>query len=376
MDKVTLVRCGGYDAPQLAAVIKTQLDALGVCGDIKPGMTAVIKPNLIMKSKPEENIITHPAVVEAVGQYVKACGAEVLIAESPGGLYSPAVMGGVYRGCGYAEMAERNGFALYTACKSRQVFLPNAVKCRKLSVLEPFLDADYIINIPKMKTHGMTGMSGAVKNLFGVVPGLEKPELHCRFPDKSDFADMLLDLCDFIRPHLHVMDAVYGMQGNGPTGGESRFVGAVLASKNPYALDLAAAEIMNLRPDEIFLLKNAIKRNLSPESLDETEIAGDAIEQVKVTDYKRAKSSSVDFIDRAPRFLRPLLTKAATPKPRVRIKECIGCGKCAESCPQHIIDMRDKKAVIRLRDCISCFCCHEMCPKHVIDIKRLGIFKL
>jgi len=376
MDRVTLRCCGSYDAPQLAAVIKTQLDALGVCNELKPGMTAVLKPNLIMKSKPEENIITHPAVIEAVGLYMKACGAEVLIAESPGGPNSPAVMNSVYRACGYTEMAERNGFSLYTACKSREVFLPNAVKCKKLSVLEPFLDADYIINIPKMKTHGMMGMSGAVKNLFGVVPGLMKPELHCRFPDKSDFADMLLDLCDFIRPHLSVMDAVYGMQGNGPTGGESRFVGAVLASKNPYSLDLAAAEIMNIKADEVFLLKNAISRKLSPEALDETEIMGDAIHKIRVTDYKRAKASSVDFIDRAPRFLRSFLTKIATPKPRIRTSECIGCGKCAESCPQHIIEMLGTKAVIRLQDCISCFCCHEMCPQHVIDIKRLGVFKL
>lgn len=254
--------------------------------------------------------------------------------------------------------------------------MPDAVRCKKLSVLEPFLDADYIINLPKIKTHGMMGMSGAVKNVFGVVPGLMKPELHCRFPDKSDFADMLLDLCDFIRPNLSVMDAVYGMQGNGPTGGESRFVGAVLASENPYMSDLAAAEIMNIQQDEIFLLKNAIRRNLSPQSLDQTDILGDSIRQVRVPDFKRAKSSSVDFIDRAPRFLRPLLTKLATPKPRIRKRDCIGCGKCAESCPQHIIEIRDRKALIRLRDCISCFCCHEMCPEHVIDINRLGVFKL
>lgn len=122
MDKVALRRCGGYDTPQLTAAVKTLLDDLHIREKIKPGMTAVLKPNLIMKSKPEENIITHPLLVEAVGRYVKACGAKVLIAESPGGPYSPSVMNGVFRTCGYTEMAERNGFSLYTACKSRSVF--------------------------------------------------------------------------------------------------------------------------------------------------------------------------------------------------------------------------------------------------------------
>ena len=114
---------------------------------------------------------------------------------------------------------ESCGFSLYTACKSRAVTLPRAQRCRELSVVEPFLDRDYLIDLAKLKTHGMVGFSGAVKNLFGAVPGLQKPELHCRFPEREPFSEMLVDLCDFLRPDLCFLDGVWAMEGNGPTGG-------------------------------------------------------------------------------------------------------------------------------------------------------------
>ena len=111
-------------------------------------------------------------------------------------------MKAVFRGCGYTDMAKDCGFTLYTDCKSREVSLPGAVRCRQLSVAEPFLTRDYLIDLAKLKTHSMVGFSGAVKNLFGTVPGLQKPELHCRFPEKQPFSEMLVDLCDFLKPDL------------------------------------------------------------------------------------------------------------------------------------------------------------------------------
>lgn len=376
MDKVYLDKCAGYDEADLFEIIKRQFDSMGIMNEITAGMTVVVKPNLIMRTKPSENAITHPAVTEAVGRYVKSCGADVLIAESSGGPYTTSYMKNIFSGCGYTEIAQRNEFSLYTECKSAACFLPEGIKCKSLSVVKPFIGADYIIDIAKLKTHGMTGISACVKNLFGVVPGLEKPELHCRFPDKSDFADMLIDLCDFIKPDLCVIDAVYGMEGNGPTGGESRFVGGVLSAKNPFAIDVVAAELINIKVSDFPLLKNAAVRGFSPESIDNIQIIGEDITELKVTDYKPAKAASNDFVDRLPGFMRPFARRIATPKPRIRKNECIGCGKCAESCPQHIIKINNSVAVIELKDCISCFCCHEMCPKHVIDIKRLGVFKI
>ena len=237
-EKVWLSRCGGYAPGELLRQMEEAFTALGVWEEIRPGMKVVLKPNLVMSSKPEAAIATHPALVAAVGKCVQKAGGEVLIAESPGGPYTPAAMKAIFRGCGYTDMARDCGFALYTACKSREVTLPRAQRCRQLSVAEPFLTRDYLIDLCKLKTHGMVGFSGAVKNLFGAVPGLQKPELHCRFPEKQPFSEMLVDLCDFLQPDLCIMDGILAMEGNGPTGGQPRKMGVLGASKSPYALDV------------------------------------------------------------------------------------------------------------------------------------------
>ncbi len=373
MEQVWLSRCGGYAPEELLRQVEEAFDALGVWDQLKPGMTVVIKPNLVISSKPDNAIATHPALVAAVGKCVQKAGASVVIAESPGGPFTPAAMKAVFRGCGYTEMAKECGFTLYTECKSREVSLPGAVRCRQLSVVEPFLTRDYLIDLAKLKTHSMVGFSGAVKNLFGAVPGLQEPELHCRFPEKLPFSQMLVDLCDFLKPDLCFLDGILAMEGNGPTGGNPRKMGVLGASKSPYALDVCGAALIGLSPESILMLKEANLRGLGPISPEECQLVKEKVEALAQPDFRKAEASSTDFIDRLPKFLRPAAKKIATPTPKIRRKECVGCGKCAESCPQHTISIQDGKAVIDYRKCIRCFCCHEMCPKHVIDIRRWSL---
>ena len=371
--RVWLSRCGGYAPEELLRQVEEAFTVLGVWEELKPGMQVVIKPNLVMSSKPEAAIATHPALVAAVGRCVQKAGGEVIIAESPGGPYTPAAMKAVFRGCGYADMAKEWGFTLYTECKSREVSLPGAVRCRQLSVVEPFLTRDYLIDLAKLKTHSMVGFSGAVKNLFGAVPGLQKPELHCRFPEKQPFSEMLVDLCDFLKPDLCFLDGILAMEGNGPTGGSPRKAGVLGASKSPYALDVCGAALIGLEPESVLMLKEAHHRGLGPISPKECQLLKEQVETLAQPDFVKAKASSTDFLDRVPAFLRPAAKRLATPAPKIRRKECVGCGKCAESCPQHTIAIREGKAVIDYKQCIRCFCCHEMCPKHVIDIRRWSL---
>ena len=371
--RVWLSRCGGYAPEELLRQVEEAFTALGVWEELKPGMQVVIKPNLVMSSKPEAAIATHPALVAAVGRCVQKAGGEVIIAESPGGPYTPAAMKAVFRGCGYADMAKEWGFTLYTECKSREVSLPGAVRCRQLSVVEPFLTRDYLIDLAKLKTHSMVGFSGAVKNLFGAVPGLQKPELHCRFPEKQPFSEMLVDLCDFLKPDLCFLDGILAMEGNGPTGGSPQKAGVLGASKSPYALDVCGAALIGLEPESVLMLKEAHRRGLGPISPKECQLLKEQVETLAQPDFVKAKASSTDFLDRVPAFLRPAAKRLATPAPKIRRKECVGCGKCAESCPQHTIAIREGKAVIDYKQCIRCFCCHEMCPKHVIDIRRWSL---
>lgn len=372
-EKVWLSRCGGYSPEELLRQVEELFTALGVWDEIQPGMTVVIKPNLVMSSKPEAAIATHPALVAAVGKCVQKAGGQVLIVESPGGPYTPAAMKAVFRGCGYTDMAKECGFTLYTECKSREVSLPGAKRCRQLSVVEPFLTRDYLIDLCKLKTHSMVGFSGAVKNLFGTVPGLQKPELHCRFPEKQPFSEMLVDLCDFLKPDLCIVDGILAMEGNGPTGGRPRQLGVLGASKSPYALDVCAATMVGIQPESVLMLQDAHQRGLGPIAPEECQLVKEQIAPLAQPDFLKAEASSTDFIDRLPKGLRPLAKKVATPRPKIREKECVGCGKCAESCPQHTIRIRDGKAKIDYKNCIRCFCCHEMCPKHVIDIRRWSL---
>ena len=374
-NRVWLAQCPDY-GQSLEEKIEKAFDALQVWDKIRPGMRVVLKPNLVMSSKPEQAIITHPAFTAAVGKCVQKAGGRVVIAESPGGPYTPAAMKAMFRATGYRDMAEACGFTLYTDCKSREVTLPQAKRCRELSVVEPFLDRDYLINLPKLKTHSMVGFSGAVKNLFGTVPGLQKPELHCRFPEREPFSEMLCDLCHFLGPDLSLMDGIWAMEGNGPTGGQRRDLHVIAGSESPWALDVAAASLVGLEPEKIVMLREGHERGYGPLDLSELELVGDPMETLLAPDFLKAEASSTDFIDRLPKFLRPAAKKLATPYPRIDKKRCVGCGKCAESCPQHTISLRDGKAVIRYQNCIRCFCCHEMCPKHVVQIKRLGLLRL
>ena len=374
-NRVWLAQCPDY-GQSLEEKIERAFDALQVWDKIRPGMRVVLKPNLVMSSKPEQAIITHPAFTAAVGKCVQKAGGRVIIAESPGGPYTPAAMKAMFRATGYRDMAEACGFTLYTDCKSREVTLPQAKRCRELSVVEPFLDRDYLIDLPKLKTHSMVGFSGAVKNLFGTVPGLQKPELHCRFPEREPFSEMLCDLCHFLGPDLSLMDGIWAMEGNGPTGGQRRDLHVIAGSESPWALDVAAASLVGLEPEKITMLREGHERGYGPLDLSELELVGDPMETLLVPDFLKAQASSTDFIDRLPKFLRPAAKKLATPYPRIDKKRCVGCGKCAESCPQHTISLRDGKAVIRYQNCIRCFCCHEMCPKHVVQIKRLGLLRL
>ena len=196
MEQVYLAPCTEYQYEPLKQAVDDIFDHLALNRFLFQGANVVIKPNLLMKCNPDTAIITHPLLVAAVGTKVKELGGKVTIAESSGGRYTPSTVKNIYQACGYTNMAQQYGFLLNTDCSYRSLKAPNAIRCKEFQVISPILDADIIIDIGKLKTHCMTGMSGAVKNMFGVVPGLMKPELHCRFPDKKEFSEMLVDLCE------------------------------------------------------------------------------------------------------------------------------------------------------------------------------------
>ncbi len=375
---VSILGCESYDPALLDAAIETHFQNLELDSLLQRDTKIFLKPNLLMKRSPEDATTTHPQVVGAIVRALKRRGCKnILLGDSCGGPYIASLLKSVYQGTGMDAMAEQEGFALNYNTGFREVVKLQNLRCKTFNIIEPALDAGLIINIAKLKTHAMTGMSAATKNIFGCVPGLQKPELHCRFPKEADFGEMLIDLCETVRPQISFIDAIMCMEGNGPSGGNPRFVGALLASHNPYDLDLAASKMIAMRPEKIPYLQNAIDRQLCPLDLENLRLVGDSLASFVVPDFQQPDTSrGTDFITRLPKFMQKPAAALTSPKPVIRTGKCIGCGKCKESCPQSTITIAGRKAMIEYGKCIRCYCCHEMCPVRAIDIKRFKLFNV
>ena len=378
MDKnVYFAAAANYDQQTVDAAVERlfcQLPAAQALG----GKRVLLKPNLLAKHTPERAVTTHPAMVRAVIRAVRRRGAaSITVADSPGGVYNPGILRSIYKVSGLTDVCREEGAALYTDCKSREVPAKGQM-VKQFTLLEPVLDCDVIINLPKLKTHMMTGLSAATKNLFGCIPGLQKAEWHMRFPDKERFGGMLVDLLCTVKPGFAILDGILAQEGDGPAGGTPRMVGIVAAAEDHLQMDLALCRMLGIRPKDVPYLNAAISRGLCPEQFDPACAKGEGELCRPIPGYRLPSSwGSVDFADKAPRAVRwavPAVERLLAPRPVINKRLCIGCGKCAEICPQHTITVQGK-AHIHAARCIRCFCCHEMCPVKAIDTRRSFLLK-
>ena len=376
---VSVVKCENYDANIVSAAMKAVLEPLGGLEWVHEGMTIAIKANLVSGMHPDRAATTHPTLLCSLVEMLKSRGARVIVGDSPGGLFNHAYVNRIYAATGM-KVLENAGAELNQDFSQKQVHFDDA-KILKDFTYTAWLDkADAVINFCKLKTHGMMGMSAAVKNLFGTIPGTMKPEYHYRFPEIQDFSDMIVDLNCYFKPVLNIVDAVVGMEGNGPTAGTPRKIGLLAASANPYALDVLCAHLIGIEPVQVPTLQAAINRGLVPSDISQIEILGEYKEYV-VNDYRLVtgqrslqfkKESNNIFGKAAAAFLETVLSS----KPRVKAEECIGCRECEKICPAKAITMADKKPVIDRKKCIRCFCCQEFCPKGAMKVHRTWIAKL
>ena len=368
-------KVASLNVDKVALAIETLLHKLPVWNTLTPQSKVLLKPNLLSKHLPEKAVTTHPLVLRGVILALQKQGVtNITVADSPGGPYNPAQIQAVYDACGLSAVCNETGASLYTACESAAT-PSKGVLVRNFNFIQPVLDCDFIINLPKLKAHVLTGMSGAVKNLFGCVPGLQKAEFHMQFPEKEDFGAMLVDICETVRPQIHLVDGLISMEGDGPSGGNPVDSRLLLAGENPYWLDLAICYYMQFPPMKTPFLAAAHKRGLCPAEFSSEKLIGDAdaIQPFPSFKHPRSHEGRINFEEEVPAWFRPFmgpLTRWAAPKPKINRVKCIGCGKCAEICPQKVISIQNKKAVIRYKNCIHCFCCHEMCPVKAIDVSR------
>lgn len=343
---------------------------------VTPGMKIAVKVNLVAPMKPESAAVTHPALVRALCALLIEKGASVTVGDSPGGPFTGVWLSQVYRTSGM-HAVEEVGAKLNDDFSIEEIPFEEGREIRRITVASWLRKADAVINFAKLKTHGMMGFSGAVKNLFGIIPGTMKLEYHFTHADESRFADMLIDLNEFLPCRLSLIDAVVGMEGNGPTAGKPREVGVILASPSPYALDLSALSLIGLGKNEVPTVKNAIARGL----LDEAQALPEGLSRFRVDDYQLiTERHSLQFANQLPgmlgKWLGKFAEKALASRPNPEKGSCIGCKKCAEICPAKAIVMKDKRPRIDRSLCIRCFCCQEFCPVGAMKVKRTALAKI
>ena len=351
----------------------------GLSTFVRPGMRVVIKANLVAAMKPETGATTHPVLLAALARMITALGATVVIGDSPGGLYNAAFVGRVYSATGLRAITGE-GVSLNEDFSEHRASYPDGKVLRDFTYTGYLDDADVIINFCKVKSHGMMGLSCAAKNMFGVVPGIIKPEYHYRFPRYEDFADMILDLDEYFHPVLSIADGVVGMEGNGPTAGTPKPLGFLLASTSPHCLDLLAARLLGFAPEELPLLQAAARRGLLPSDQEGLSVYGET-EGLYATDFERVvERRSLEFKGNGKnpvkRFFGGVAARLLRTRPVLKRELCVGCGVCAGICPAKAITIVKGRAKIARKKCIRCFCCQEFCPKSALKVHRTPIAEI
>ncbi|HOS69922.1 MAG TPA: DUF362 domain-containing protein [Bacillota bacterium] len=376
MNTVSIVKCDDYEFNNVKRAVYEALDGIeNIKLKIIKGSRVLIKTNLLMRKNPEDAVTTHPAVVEAVVRYLQDIDCKVIIGDSPGGPFTEWNLKSVYKAAGMFGVAERTGCELNFDTSVLEISNSGAKRLKSMQIIRIAKEVDFVVSAAKLKTHGMMTYTGAVKNLFGVIPGLVKQDYHMRLNNADNFADHLVDICETVKPVFSIIDGIDGMEGDGPSAGEKRHAGLILASENPYALDTAASSIIGIEPVTVPTIRAASSRNLFSGDLKDIDIKGVRLDEIRIEPFKLPKSHNANLIGgRVPKAFERMVLNTLRPKPVFNHEICISCGDCKRSCPPGIIDMSSGKPVPDLSKCIRCFCCHELCPKKAVDIKRHWLY--
>lgn len=362
---VAVQTCDSYEPDKVTEKVREIMDLLGGLDQfVQPGMTVLLKPNFLSAKEPSRAITTHPAVVEAIAKAVRDLGAAVRIGDSPGG--AKRGIKRVWRNTGMLEMAEREGFELVPFESSGVVRFE--VDHREYYLAKPAVEADLIINIPKLKTHVLTLMTGGVKNLFGLIPGFRKATYHKQFPKPEAFAQIIVDILSLMPPGLTIMDGVLAMEGDGPSSGQPRWANLLLGSRDPVALDAVAAEIIGLDPGKVPTTRIASEAGLGIGWPEAVKIVGENLDAVKIPDFKLTSNLKISLI---PGFLVRLIDPYVWVRPAIDEELCTRCNTCVNSCPVNALSNANHSAPTFDYDkCINCWCCHELCPEKSVYIDR------
>lgn len=324
------------------------------------GRSVLIKPNVLRASEAREGIVTHPAVLRAVVEKVESLSpASIVVGDNPG-IFSYGANEASFRQSGLMEASK--SYYRNIGEDSVQVDFHSDFADR-VSISKIVLDADVIISLPKFKTHGLTVMTGAIKNSYGYLPGAQKAKLHRIAGTPERFHEVVVDVFRLRVPDLFIMDAIVGMEGNGPASPDLRDIGLLLASDNAVALDAVVATMMGCEPGRLRFLQKAKALGLGEYDLASIEVLG---ELRRIRDFKLPPLGGEAIIGNE--AIQSAMKNRTLLRPRVDPELCTGCGTCIEQCSVSALSMGQGVPVVDAGTCITCFCCQEICPEKAITL--------
>ncbi len=373
--RVSIVKCEDYEPAKVLRAVKEAVDLLGGMEQfVQPEQSVLLKPNLLSARTPDLAVTTHPAVVEAIASLTIAAGAKCSIGDSPSiGSETPQGYRKLLEVTGMREVADRVGASILRFDDSAtERECPEAKTFRRFLVANAVTNAEFLINIPKFKTHQLTMFSGAVKNLFGCITARRKIDYHLQAGDQPEqFAQMLVDLLRLVRPGLSVMDGIVGMDGQGPSAGRRRNFGVILASTDPVALDAVAWMLGGNNPMDVPMLCLASEQGLGNANPSEIEVVGEQ-EAALIPDFLTPEGGGGMFT-KIPKPILRVMKNQMVKRPVFMHEKCSGCKLCASTCPVDAISGEGKELQIDHVQCIRCYCCQEVCPLEAICVKSSGL---
>jgi len=366
---VSIVKCRDYDEGKVLSALRQSIDLIGgIQTFVKEGSHVLLKPNLLFGKSPEKAVTTHPSILKGIIQIVREAGGVPSVGDSPS-------VGSL------TWTAERAGIkAVADAMKCPLVEFSRPVlpsggggkRFKQLEIDRAVLEADVIINLPKLKTHSLTLLTLGVKNLFGCIPGPKKPLWHLKAgKDQETFARILVDIYEVIRPPLTLLDGIIGMEGNGPNSGRPIPIGLILASGDSLSLDQVVCDLLGISREFMLTNRVAFEQGLGRDPI---EVLGENVEALKVSNFQFPTLSRPNW--NLPGFLSRTLKNALTSKPVIDDEVCESCNRCEEICPPKALARRGENFVFDYGKCIRCLCCLEVCPEGAISVKQGWAVKL
>jgi uncharacterized protein (DUF362 family)/Pyruvate/2-oxoacid:ferredoxin oxidoreductase delta subunit len=376
MTYVALLRCTRYDDELLKRTIADGLEKIGFDFNLLKKARVALKPNLLMAAAIDRAVVTHPSFFNAVAQIVIENGGIPILAESPGF----GSLEGVMKKVGYRDIVQELRIEVARIRETDILHNTKAKTFKRVEISKVFFNADMILNLPKFKTHGLTYISGAVKNLFGTVPGLKKSHMHMRCPQSEEFSEWLLDLYSALvygfdkpKPIFTIMDAIIGLEGEGPgPSGKPRQIGAVIIGQDPVAVDYVATGVVGLDHKKVYTITLGFERDFAVSSPQDIQIVGEMPQSMRIKNFTPTRTSISSHFLRGP-LVGTLAKNLIVQKPWPGEEKCTLCYKCKTICPANAISRaREGKKIpaYDYRKCIRCFCCMEICPEAAISLKK------